>query len=489
MMLSQQNTNSDSRASVSAGNDFSMGKFAADILQTRECRQALDSLLSDFFNQWSKENTAKKTVAKLYRLFIGAKLSKPIDKELFQLLENPEFIRSSGRQAPIVINGIFEIIHTITHTFEHLPKDKKEEIIGNLVAEVDTGKLAEIITSFVRTTDSLRIENPTYFTEKIIPQIQNWLDHTDFGELREIFDNAKEDYDTLIVKLCELAFEYPAKFIILLSFIPGITNFAILFMADITERFNTLSPDMLADILLTFFRELDGNTLGKLLNNVTEVIRQIHTGSALVGESGAPRFTMDLSGKTREVLEKTDPKLFIKARNALIDGKETLIKTFMDIAAENPEFLVHQLNHLSVNRNSKTRILKQKIELLEDLPEDVSIDALEKGLANWTTYDLADIVNSLSRIANTLHHSKPEVLTSLLSEFVGSLDLYEIEESLRWLAKDMGQVVRPLARTVTPIIIKEFCGFFTPEDDGQDEALQESLEMLRGIILKEEERS
>jgi len=472
---------------------FSMGSFITDILQTRECRNMMDSLMSDFLNQWSQDHSAKKVIARLFRLLIGKRMARPLaagtEKQLYRLFEKSEFVENAGKTAPDWINGAIEILNTFTHTLEHLPDQKKAEVVDDFFSKIDTGKIADTLMSLFRTTGSLRSVNPTYFAEKILPQIQNWLDHTDFGELRELFDNAKEDYDALIVQLCELAFEYPAKFIILLSFIPGIANFAILFLANMTKRFNTLSPDMLADILLSFFRELDGNTAGDLLNNLTEIIRQIHTGSALVGESGAPRFTMDFSGKMREILKKTDPVFFIKARNAMIDGKETILKIFMDVAAENPEFLVQELNHLAVLPNSKSKLWKRKIEHIEDLPEDVSIKALKTGLTSWNTYDLADIINSLSRMANSLHNSHPEVPASFIREFTGALDLYEIEETVRWLTADIFHSFRPLVRTVFPTIVKEFCGFFTPEDDGQDQAIQEAREMLRGFILNEEEKS
>lgn len=472
------------------GNDFSMGGFIAEFLKTRECRQALDSFISEIFTQWSGENPAKKTVVKPFQWFIGKKLSSSDDilmeKEILQLFEKPEFIENAGMSLPSFINSVLEILHSITHALENSSQDKKIEIIGNFFSEIDTGKIADIFTSFARTTDSLRSENPMFFSEKILPQIQNYLEHTDFGELREIFDNSKEDYHSFIVKTCDLAFEYPAKLIILLSFIPGIANLFLLFFADITDKFTKLSPDMLADILLSFFREIDENTVGNCLNNLTEIVRQIHTGSALVGESGAPRFSMDLSEKTREVMGEIDPELFMKARNALIDGRETLIKTGMDIAAENPDFLVQQLNHLSVLRNSKARILKHKMDVMEDLSEEESVEALEKGLTAWTTYDLAEIINTISRMANRLHQHKPDVLISLVSEFTGSLDLDEIEETLGWLSTDMSKAVRPLARTVVPVVIKEFCGFFTPEDDGRDEAIQDARDTLRRFLLNGE---
>lgn len=486
----QNSKNSITGTDGNNGNGFSSGGFVTAILQTRECRQAIDALVADLAAQWSGESAARKSVVNPFRRFIGRRLSRPgdrlMEKELVRLFEKPEFVEVAGAQIPALINSALDILHSITHSLEQFPQDKKSELVGNLFSEVDAGKMARIFTSLTRTADTLRAGNPIYFSEKILPQIQAWLVNADFGELRERFDNSKEDYNSLIIKLCELAFEYPAKFIILLSFIPGIANYFITFLADMTERFTALSPDMLADILLSFFREMDGHTVGKLLNNLTEIVRQIHTGSALIGESGAPKFTSDLSEKTREVLGKTDPELFIKARNALIDGRETLVKTFTDIAAENPEFLVQELNHFSLLRNSRTRILKRKIELIEDLPEEESIEALEKGLTAWTTYDLADIVNSVSRMANRVHELKPDVLGSLMTEFTGSLDLYEIEESVRWLANDMGKAARPLARTVVPVLVKEFCGFFTPEDDGQDEAIQEAREMLRGFILNGE---
>jgi hypothetical protein len=449
--------------------------------------------MDDFLHHWASDHSAKKVIARLVRLIIGKRQSGAesggSEKDLAGLFQQPEFIEGAGRSIPVLINGVIGILQSAAQGLEHLPDNKRAEIVGDVLSGIDTGRLAEVFTSLSRTTGSLRSDHPAYFAEKIVPQIQNWLDHTDFGEMRELFDNAKEDYDTLIVRLGELAFEYPAKFIILLSFIPGMVNFAILFLADMAKRFNTISPDMLADILLSFFRELDGDRTGDLLNHVTEIIRQVHTGSALVGESGAPRFTMDFSSKTRTVLEKTDPVLFIKAGNALIDGRETIRKIFMDIAAENPEFLVQQLKHLAVRRNARYRMLKRKIVHIEDLPEDVCLEALGNGLTAMNTYDIADIINSLSRMANTLHHHKPEVLVSLVREFTGSLDLYEIEETARWMAAEAGQSLRPLARTLFPVIVKEFCGFFTPEDDGQDQAIQEARDMLRGFLLKEEEKS
>jgi hypothetical protein len=81
------------------------------------------------------------------------------------------------------------------------------------------------------------------------------------------------------------------------------------------------------------------------------------------------------------------------------------------------------------------------------------------------------------------------VPASFIREFTGALDLYEIEETVRWLTADIFHSFRPLVRTVFPTIVQEFCGFFTPEDDGQDQAIQEAREMLRGFILNEEEKS
>ena len=56
-------------------------------------------------------------------------------------------------------------------------------------------------------------------------------------------------------------------------------------------------PDLLADIVISFLKELDGAAVAELGNELTEIVRKIHTGSALLGEPGRSPAPRDLLRK------------------------------------------------------------------------------------------------------------------------------------------------------------------------------------------------
>jgi hypothetical protein len=263
------------------------------------------------------------------------------------------------------------------------------------------------------------------------------------------------------------------------------------FAADIFGHINELPPDIFADLLLSLFKETDAAAIGKCLNRINEVIRQIHTGSSLIGEMDSPRFTADLKDKTRDIMAEIDPVLMVKARNALIDGRETVVAALVDTAEEHPDLLNLWLNHLAVKRNSDIRLLKKKLEVFETLPEDDALSALSHGLSSWNAYDLAGVVNTLSRILNRVARYNPDLVRSLVAEFVNSLDRYELEESIDYMCRDLAPVIRPVFRMVAPPLVRELYGFFTPaeDDDGCDDAMAESLDLLRLLIVKEDKSS
>ena len=122
------------------------------------------------------------------------------------------------------------------------------------------------------------------------------------------------------------------------------------------------------------------------------------------------------------------------------------------------------------------------------LAEKDAAEALYKGLSSWNASDLAEVVNVTCRMLNRVHEFKPEYLTTLVSEFVRSLDLFEVEDFLAWFARDMGETVRPVVRTVAPHIIREVVTALSPEDDGNDEAIDEARNLLRRFIMNEEAR-
>lgn len=457
--------------------------FAAELLNTRECRNALKSLLSETLRLWATESTAKKAVAKPVRWAIHRGISTSgAHPDLSGFLKNASATDIAGESIPVLASSLIEILHSIILGAEALPDEKKADFISKLVSGIDPGKIGEIITSAARSAGDLSRKSPTFFSDILIPAFRKLIENTDFGELKAFFDDAGHDFQSLIKQINDLAFEFPAKLITLLSFFPGISNHLCFFAEDLLKRFNTMPPDVLADILISFFKELDGKTAGTLINNLNEMIRQINTGSALIGDAGAPLFKTELKKKMKLVLNEVEPELCFKAFSALSDARESFALTLLDVAAENPDYHALKLRNISANKNSKIRLALSNLELASSC-DDSMFKSLAEGVSHLNTYELAEIVNNLCQTANRMHRETPDVLKNLFQEFINTLDLYELEDTLGLLAGDLRETVRPLVRAVAPVVIKEMLGCLESENDGNDDAVDDVRTMLRCFIL------
>ncbi|KPA18950.1 hypothetical protein MHK_000833 [Candidatus Magnetomorum sp. HK-1] len=338
--------------------------------------------------------------------------------------------------------------------------------------------------SFSKPEDTIKKnELLTLIISKSIPMVRAFFENTDFSDIKTFLEQSKDDFKKIIQGINTLLVEYPGKLITSLSFIPDISNHLIFYLKDLISRLNALPADILTDILLSVLKEIDPKTTARLINNFNELVRQVHTGSALIGEAGSPQFSADLIAKLRIILNEIDPELLLKAGNAIIDGKKTVISTFNNVISEDQTFLKIHLEHLMSSQNAKTEVLKEKLEKIEDLNDEEGIKELISVL---NTYDLAEIINIFFRILNELHEDSPELFQNLISEFFNTLDINEIQETFIAIFYDTGSAFRPFLRTIVPVFVKEFINCMTPEDDGNDEKIAEMQEMLRHFIMGKE---
>ncbi len=478
--------------------NFSFAGYFAEILQTKEVKNAVDSGITEVINLWGEGSSAKKFASKPAKWAINKSFSKKSnghEEELISLLKHPDMLEHASLILPGIINNFGEVVHAMAISLESKPAEKQLELLSRFFASINSEKAGKIITSFARTADSLHQKNPKFIADSVIPGLRSFLENTDFSELKSFFDNSKTDIHSIINGTFDLGFEYPAKLVTLLSFIPGISNHVLFFLEDFIKRFNDLPADILADILISFFKETDGKTMGRFLNNLTEMIRQVHTGSALIGEAGTPQFSTELLKKTREIFDEIDPVVLTKAIRAIMDGKEVLLKTFQTIASENPEFFLSSLETLSDGKNSKIRVLKHKFELMEEFDEEEAAKAISAGISKLNTYEFAELVNSACTLFNTINEHSPLELEKLAEEFTSAIDTDELFICLSSITTDTMKgfrpIIRPIIRSVGPLLIKEVIGSLTAEDDGaeddgNDELIDEAREMLRNFIMGKE---
>ncbi len=462
--------------------------LAADLLNTPEVRRGLTQVGAAWLAAWSGSHPLKRAVGRPAAWGLAKTLKAGKADDLATVFSNPAHIEALLQLVPELFEPMAAVARAAARAVAQLPTGHKKALLERPFSSRPSDSDVALLTEVARIVEDLYREDPHFFSSLLLPLIEAYFARADFGELKSILDAAGEDIAHLLKQCAGLMLEYPAKLISLLALVPDGVNIGLLFLESILAGVNDLPPDILTDLLLTLLGQVDEAAVGRGISRINEVIRQLHTGSTLIGEMDAPRFSADLRAKIQAVVAEIDPALAMKARSALIDGRETLIRHLIDTAGDHPDYLNLWLQQLTLKRNADIRILRHKLQTFENLPEEEALSALSAGLSNWNAYDLAEMVNAVGRTLNRIHHVTPDLFPALVSEFVNSLDLYELEETLDNYSGDLAEVIRPLFRVAAPPIIREVCRFFEPgeEDDGCDAAMEAARVSLRQWLLKEE---
>ncbi len=466
-----------------------LSALIVDIIDTPEVRNALSRVCGQWFEKWSAQSVLKKAAAGPASWLVEKALASGKNPDLNAVFEKPEHLEALVNEIPRMLKGLDGVILSVIRALESLPIDRKKAMIDRLFSGSQGGRESRVLPALVRMAEEVYQGDPVFLSPRILPLLERWVAQTDFGELKSLFDTARDDVDALLKGLADLVFEYPAKLVAVLSAVPDTLNLLLSTSERILDHVNTMPPDILTDLILGLFRGLDARTVGRIIHRINEIIRQIHTGSTLIGEMDAPQFTMEFREKIRDFIGEIDPALALKSRNALIDGRETVLSELITALEDRPELLNLWLSHLAAARNADIRLFKRKIQVIETLPEGDAVSALAAGLSSWNAYDLGETVNAVSRMMNRIHRAHPGVLGSLITEFVSTLDRYELEETLNVACRDIGQTVRPVFRMAAPYLVRELCGFFEPgeDDDGYDEAMDAARQRLAGLFTPREE--
>lgn len=465
----------------------SLAGFAAEAAKTPEIRNLLKALLSGALHGWGDKGVIRPEFARHARRILERERvtsqTGAAHSDLVDLLQQPDVVAYIRNQLPFLISRMLEMADLVAASFENADQEQQKAFFNHILAAFDSDKTGRILASLVGTLDRLHRNDPTLFADKTVQILKQVLAQLDFGELKIVFANSETDLKTLGTKFNDLLFEYPSKLILMLSFIPEISNHLLFYGEDLLKRFNALPADILADLLISFFKETDGPTAGKLLNNLAEFIRQVHTGSALTGDGGMPQFSVELARKTRAILGEVDTTLLFKAANALVSGQEALVTSMYAAAGEDPEFPEFALKHRVARTNAKNRLAKQKLDLFDNLSGEEAAAAISAGLSEWDAYDFAELINSVCAAANTLQQHSPDVVKHIVTEFVNTLDLYEIEETVTWLSHDLTQAFQPALQAALPVVIKDVINCLAT-DNGEE--ITEMRTLLRRFIMNEE---
>jgi len=325
------------------------------------------------------------------------------------------------------------------------------------------------------------------YAESLRPFIRELIEHIDFGEIKESADFHKDNIASVVKMANEEMWRYPAKVICLLSLLPAAVNMTVSATNETLKPINNLSPDLLGDVVFSLMDDIDGKNIGMLINELSELVRKIHTGSTLLGEPGKPQLPNTLSRLTSETMSRVDINLLLKARTLLAEIKEVSLKAFIDQLEQSPELSREFFQSHFVSMIASIRKWSRKADAFERLFSDEDIaHEFAKGMGEIDAQEIANTISRLCGMLNRVRAVTPRIIRNILSQTINSVDANEVGETVRWLTDDVVESLKPMASEVLPPLIRGIADLLRPDPAGGSREIEEALAYLRSAINSKE---
>jgi len=279
--------------------------------------------------------------------------------------------------------------------------------------------------------------------------IDAFLKNADFGEILEMVEGAGPRLIEGMRAFNEQFWKYPAKAGALTAAANSLLNTSIEASREILRPIDEqFSPDLLADILLSTVREIEGAGVAGLVNTVCELIRRVHTGSLRLGTGGRPLFQAYLTDFFTGCLPGLKPGLLKKARVALAEDGEACANALADALRENPAILLSFLSSAGSVVSSRARALSRKLSSVEEAGREGVDAAISESVSDLDTYAVAGLVNALLGFVERVHDARPDIVASLAGGIADSIDAEKAGRIGRWLVPDLLDALGSLAGVV-----------------------------------------
>ena len=467
--------------------DDECGQFLSmmikELASTAEFRAVAKGLARQLLADWSAQDPFNRLVAGRVEQWIikGLAALAEQNKETSDPWKNPDMPAAITKDVPLLINAILGTAIRLSEGRQHLSPECRREMFQSTLKGIDTGLLGRWLSLQIQNVSDLTAD-PEGFAAALENPIRNLIASLDFGELKEAMEGSEEAIVASVRMVNTTIWDYPAKFICLASLLPTVANIILRSARETLVPLHAQAPDVLADVVFSLLRSLNGKAAGDLVNGLAEVIRQTHTGSALIGDQGLPQFGADLRILLADFASALNPEVIVKARTALAEDMETIRNAWTETMAKRPDLFLANLRSLADRRNPQIRATRREVGLLVDLPEDEVNEAISAGLSDLDTQELGETINTTLRLLNSLRRTHPDAVPRVLAGIAATIDTDELKETATWIVPSAVTAVKPLAVAIMPSVIRGLADLLTPEPGDDTDEMAAAIAQLKTAL-------
>jgi len=457
------------------------------ILLTDEFKNLAGNQLPVLLNEWAGKNIFKKFIAKIFGKSIEKGFLSKRKREISSMYEKKEFIETISKAVPELLNLGIENVSNFTESLMNMAEDEQSEILGNLAGGVDAGKAGKAITDFAVTLRKIHKYEPEFLSRALQPVVRDLIESVDFGELRDFIDSSNDGFRSITKMINEEMWRYPSKMILLLSFIPSALNIALIALHETLNQINKIAPDLLSDVMLALFNDVDGEEAGELLNEINEIIRKIETGSALIGEPGESSISAAVVTFTEKLINRVNPEILIKSRDSMNRMKVIVKTAALNAMSSHPELVKGFFVSSFKNFKTNIAVIAAKSDVFFDLFTDDEIaENIINGLNEIDAQEISEMLNHFISNMNAVYRENPEYIGNFFVSLSDSIDYCELESGIKNLVSDIAESIKPYSNIIMPPVLDGITELLSP-DEGPSDELKESLARFRNLIMAGEE--
>ena len=455
------------------------------LVHTDGVNRLLCMALPEMLRRWAGKSRFKQAVTGrlsgyLVKVFSAAGGTTAEPDPLDALLANPDFVRSLSERFPALLKSLTGSASTLAEALGMIPVDGRVELIRKVLREASPGDAARILNAAALWVSEVHEQDPTLFSEAARPGLRELIHALDFGQLKETVDRAQQDVVAAAAVAGEELWQYPAKIVCLLSLLPSLANIAVRSLAKTTAPTRGMAPDLLADVLASLLREIDGAAVGELVNELAELARRVHTGSVLIGDPGSSQLPKQMEELAGAVLTTLDVPLLLKAAGLLDDLKQASAQALSTALEEEPALAKAAFLRPFRAVERHTRTWSHRVDAWDSRFTDEELAAyVSQATAYLSGEDLADTVNRFCRLLNRADAHTPAAGKNVLSRFIASLDPVEVGETARRLAGDLVEELKPMAPDIVPPLLRGAAALLSAAEEEGGKEFADALAALK----------